>query len=124
MSPTILYVEDSALNLRMMHTVLFRMGYNMTSAVDGVSGLITAKETLPDLILMDINLPYMDGLEATRRLKADPKTAHIPIVAVTANVMYGDRDRCLAAGCSEYIPKPVSLKDLRRVIENLVNESV
>jgi len=99
------------------------MGYEMASEVDGISGVITAKKTLPDLILMDINLPYLDGLESTRRLKADPKTAHIPIVAITAYTGVGDRARCFEAGCDDYIAKPVTLKELRSVMTQLLHNS-
>ena len=91
-------------------------------ALDGVSGVAMAERELPDLILMDINLPDIDGLEATKRIKENPKLAHIPIVALTANAMYGDEERILAGGCDGYISKPVSKGELVEIVATTLAE--
>lgn len=116
MSLKILYVEDNVLNMRLVKRILQDMGFMMIEAMDGLSGLLIAEQTRPDLILMDINLPDMDGLEVTRRLKTDPVLSAIPVIALTANALHGDRDRCLAAGCSGYLAKPVSRQELKDAI--------
>lgn len=107
----ILCVEDNPQNMRLVRKMLRRGGYTVLEAEDGLSGVQIAEDEQPDLILMDINLPDIDGLEATRRIKAQSELHHIPIIALTANAMYGDEERCLAAGCNHYISKPFS-KDL------------
>lgn len=117
MTATILYIEDNPLNMRLVRKILKSMGYEMIEAMDGITGMTIADEKRPDLILMDVNLPDMDGLEVTGRLKDNPHLRHIPIVALTANAMHGDRDRCLAAGCDGYIAKPVARQELRNVID-------
>jgi len=120
MTATILYIEDNPLNMRLVRKILNSMGYDMIEAIDGISGMEIAENAHPDLILMDVNLPDMDGLEVTGKIKAIPHLRHIPIVALTANAMHGDRDRCLAAGCDGYIAKPVARQELRNVIEHFL----
>ena len=93
-------------------------GYQVLSARDALTGLDLAKRTRPDLILMDIHLPGIDGLEATRRLRADGEFRMLPIIALTALAMPGDRERCLAAGATDYVTKPVSLKKLAAMIDD------
>ena len=116
----ILYVEDNFQNKRLVRKILVAKGFEVLEADDGESGVRMAASEMPDLILMDISIPGMDGIEATRLIKANPDTAHIPVVALTANAMRGDRERFLAAGCDDYLPKPISTPDLLRVIhENL-----
>jgi two-component system cell cycle response regulator DivK len=113
----ILYVEDNFENKLFVRRVIESMGHKVIEAETGLDSLMIAAEKSPDLILMDINIPGMDGLETTARFKKDPSLAHIPIVALTANAMKGDRERCLAAGCDGYMQKPVGVSDLRREIQ-------
>jgi two-component system cell cycle response regulator DivK len=91
-------------------------GYDMIEATDGLTGVAVAARERPDLILMDINLPDIDGLEATARLKAAPDMAHIPVIALTANAMHGDRERFIAAGCDGYLAKPVTKTELLNTV--------
>lgn len=105
--PRILIVEDDRANAKLVEKILAGEGYDTLLADDGDSGIAMALEHLPDLILMDIRIPGTDGMEATRRLKADEKTCHIPVIALTAYAMRGDEQRFLAAGCDDYLPKPV-----------------
>ena len=116
MSARILIVEDNELNLDMLSRRLTRRKFEVLTAVDGMEGIKQAKTEKPDLILMDMSLPVLDGWEATRRLKANPETRHIPIIALTAHAMAEDRQKALAAGCDEYDTKPVELKRLLRKI--------
>lgn len=113
---SILYVEDNFHNKRLVRKILTARGYTVLEAEDGQSGVEMAIAELPDLILMDINIPGLDGIEATRLIKADDKTSKIPVIALTANAMRGDRERFLAAGCDNYLPKPISTSDLLSVI--------
>jgi two-component system, cell cycle response regulator DivK len=119
--PTILIVEDNELNRDMLTRRLERRGYEMLTAADGAEGLRVARQALPSLILMDMSLPVMDGWEATKRLKSASETAHIPILALTAHAMSGDRERALAVGCDEYDTKPVEFSRLILKIEALLN---
>ncbi|NLX10131.1 MAG: response regulator [Chloroflexi bacterium] len=112
----ILYVEDNFQNKRLVRKILSARGFEVLEADDGLTGVEIANREVPDLILMDISLPGIDGVEATRRIKAYPETASIPIVALTANAMRGDRERFLAAGCDDYLPKPISTTDLINMI--------
>ena len=112
----VLYVEDNFENKLFVRRVIESMGHEVMEAETGPDSLIMAAERKPDLILMDVNIPGMDGLEATTRLKQDPELATIPVIALTANAMKGDRERCLAAGCDGYMQKPVGVSDLRREI--------
>ena len=108
----ILYVEDNDDNVYMLRNRLTRAGFTVVIATDGVQGVAMAGTERPDLIIMDLTLPDMDGWEATRRIKADPATKHIPVVALTANAMEGDREKALAAGCDDFDTKPVELPRL------------
>lgn len=123
MKSNILCIEDNTQNMRLISKFLKSFGYDMMGELDAQSGIETAIKDQPDLILMDINLPGMDGLEATRILQNDPRTAHIPIVALTANAMHGDRDHCIAAGCDEYLAKPVTRTELRNVLRHFLAAS-
>ena len=113
----ILYVEDNFENKLFVRRVIESMGHEMLEAETGLDSLTIAAEEMPDLILMDINIPGIDGLETTVRLKKDPDLSHIPVIALTANAMKGDKERCLAAGCNGYMQKPVGVSDLRREIQ-------
>lgn len=110
MTARILCVEDNPQNMRLVRKLL-RRTYTVLEAEDGMSGLRMAEEEKPDLILMDINLPDIDGTEVTKRIKAQDHLNHIPIIALTANAMFGDEEKFLAAGCDGYIAKPIN-KDL------------
>lgn len=112
-------VEDNELNRDMLSRRLARRGYEVSVAVDGEQGLARVREQRPDVVLLDMNLPLVDGWEVARRLKADPETAAIPIIALTAHAMVGDRDQALQAGCDDYDTKPVELPRLLGKIEAL-----
>ncbi len=112
MSQKILYVEDNAANRMLVQQVLESAGYEVIEATDGLTGIKMAREERPDLILIDINIPGMDGYEVTTRLKSLPELSLVPIIAVTAKVMAGDRERALAAGCDGYIAKPIDVDTL------------
>ncbi len=120
MTIKILIVEDNELNLDMLSRRLQRKGYEVISAIDGEKGVAMAQTEAPDLILMDLSLPVLDGYDATRQLKSDPKTRAIPIIALTAHAMVGDREKAVAAGCDDYEVKPIELPRLLEKIEKLV----
>lgn len=115
---TVLYIEDNSLNMRLVRKYLKGANLTMLEADNGLSGIDVATSELPSVILVDINLPDIDGLEVTRRLKADSTTVHIPIIALTANAMHGDRERCLEEGCDDYIAKPISRKELLGILRD------
>jgi CheY-like chemotaxis protein len=108
----ILYVEDNDDNVYMLKNRLTRAGFTVVIATNGVQGVAMAASEHPDLIIMDLTLPDIDGWEATQRIKADPATTHIPIVALTANAMTGDREKAIAAGCDDFDTKPVEMPRL------------
>jgi len=108
----ILYVEDNDDNVYMLKNRLTRAGFTVVIATNGLQGVAMAASEHPNLIIMDLTLPDMDGWEATRRIKADPAIKHIPIVALTANAMAGDREKAIAAGCDDFDTKPVELPRL------------
>ena len=116
----ILLVEDNEMNRDMLSRRLQRKGYEVEIAVDGAQALEAVAASTPELILMDLSLPVMDGWEATRRLKADPATATIPVIALTAHAMSGDREKAVEAGCDDYDTKPVNLKRLLEKMEALL----
>jgi CheY-like chemotaxis protein len=122
--PTILLIEDTREVVMMLVDYLEMAGYKMVTAQDGIDGLEQARLTRPDLILMDVQMPRMDGFEATQKLRSDPVFRNIPIIALTALAMPNDRQRCLEAGMDEYISKPVNLKALTRTIEKLLVREV
>lgn len=113
---TILVIEDNALNLKLVQSLLKINGCRVMAAADAESGIAMARKHPPDLVLMDLQLPGMDGLSATRVLKQDPSLGPIPVVALTSYAMQGDREKALAAGCSGYITKPI---DTRSFMDNL-----
>jgi CheY-like chemotaxis protein len=118
--PKILLVEDNEMNRDMLSRRLQRKGYQVVLALDGQSGVEMAQTETPDLVLMDMSLPVLDGWEATRRLKADVSTRHIPVIALTAHAMSSDREKALEAGCDDYDTKPVELPRLLAKIESLL----
>jgi CheY-like chemotaxis protein len=117
---TILIVEDNEMNRDMLSRRLERKGYQVLMAVDGEMGIEVARSGAPDLILMDMSLPVVDGWEATRRLKADAVLRRIPVIALTAHAMANDRDKALEAGCDDYDTKPIELPRLLGKMETLL----
>lgn len=117
----ILLVEDNEMNRDMLSRRLARKGYEVSIAVDGQQGVEMAQSTAPDVILMDMSLPVLDGWEATRQLKNSDATRHIPVIALTAHAMSGDRERALEAGCDDYDTKPIELPRLLEKIESMLN---
>ncbi len=113
----VLYVEDNFQNFRLVMRMLARSGeYELTQAPDGNHALEMVGDLNPDIILMDINLPDMDGMEVTRRIKANPDLQNIPVIALTANAMVGDREKFLAAGCDDYLRKPITRDELKTAL--------
>ncbi len=119
-SAKILYIEDDFRNRLLVQRILVAYGYTVVEAETGTDGIRLAQEVDPDLILMDINLPEMDGYEATAHLKTIDKLADVPIIAMTANVMKGDREKTLEAGCDGYIQKPIDVDLLPDQIEKFL----
>jgi two-component system, cell cycle response regulator DivK len=120
--PKLLLVEDNEMNRDMLSRRLQRRGYEVVIAVDGQEGVALAQSEAPDLILMDMSLPVMDGWEATRRLKAASETMTIPVIALTAHAMSGDREKAMEAGCDDYDAKPIELPRLLEKIEALLGK--
>ena len=118
----ILYVEDNEDNIYMLKSRLTRAGYTVVVAADGAQGVAMAASERPDLVLMDLSLPVLDGWEAARRIKAAPETSAIPIIALTAHVMPGDEEKARAAGCDDFDTKPVELQRLLGKMRALVPE--
>lgn len=116
----ILYVEDNEDNVYVLKSRLMRAGHTVLIASDGAQGVTMAAAEQPNLILMDLSLPLLDGWEATRRIKAAPETRHIPVIALTAHAMAGDREKAMAAGCDDFDTKPVEMSRLMDKIEALV----
>jgi CheY-like chemotaxis protein len=117
----ILIVEDNPMNLDMLTRRLVRAGYQVVSAEDGLRALQVAKREQPALILMDLSLPYIDGWEATRRIRADAETTRIPVIALTAHALTSDREHAMAAGCSDFDTKPVEMPRLLSKIKALLS---
>jgi Response regulators consisting of a CheY-like receiver domain and a winged-helix DNA-binding domain len=118
--PKILLVEDNEMNRDMLSRRLQRRGFDVVIAIDGQSGIEKAQTESPDLILMDMSLPMIDGWEATRALKSKAETKHIPVIALTAHAMSTDRDRALEAGCDDYDTKPIEFSRLLEKMESLM----
>jgi two-component system cell cycle response regulator DivK len=123
MSATVLHVEDNASNRKIVRDLLGSRGYRVVEAHDGEEALTLAERERPDLILMDIQLPRVSGLEATRRIKARPDLAHIPIVAVTSFALSGDDQQAYAAGCSGYLAKPYNPRELLRLVQETLGKT-
>ena len=127
MSPldkTVLVVEDNDLNMRLFHDVLEMRGYNILQAKDGMEGWRMAREHRPDLIIMDIQLPDVSGLEVTKWLKDDETLKSIPVIAITAFAMAGDEDKILKGGCDAYIVKPISISSFLQTVERFAKRPV
>jgi CheY-like chemotaxis protein len=123
MGLTILYIEDNPDNKVLVDRVVESMGHKLLWAPNGAQGLEMVETHQPAILLLDINLPDIDGYEIARRLRADPKHATLPIIALTANALRGDAEKVLAAGCSAYIPKPIIIGELRKQIVAAINTS-
>lgn len=121
--PRILVIEDNEENRDSLSRRLQRRGFEVLLAADGKIGVETAKAERPDLILMDMNMPLVDGWEATRQIKAEPTTSKMPVIALTAHAMAGDKERALAAGCADYHTKPIEFPKLLAQIESLLQGS-
>jgi CheY-like chemotaxis protein len=119
--PKVLLVEDNEMNRDMLSRRLARRGFQVLMAVDGEQGVLMASTERPDLILMDMSLPVLDGWSATRKIKADIETQFIPLIALTAHAMAGDRDKALDAGCDDYDTKPIELPRLLDKMDRLLN---
>jgi two-component system cell cycle response regulator DivK len=119
--PRILLVEDNEMNRDMLSRRLQKKGYDVMIAVDGEAGVNMSASERPDLVLMDMSLPVIDGWEATRRIKRQPMTASIPVIALTAHVMEGDREKAFEAGCDDYDAKPIDFERLLGKIQALLN---
>ena len=122
--PKILLVEDNELNRDMLSRRLAKRGFQVVIALDGVEGVESARSQSPDLILMDMSLPLKDGWEATAEIKADPLTSSIPVIALSAHAMSGDREKAMQAGCDDFDTKPVELDRLLKKIEALLPSAV
>ena len=122
-SRSILIIDDNPTNLQLAQFLLSTAGFSVSTATDPREGIRKAKRSLPDIILMDVEMPGMDGLVATRQIKADPALAHIPVVAVTADAMQGDKERCLAAGCVGYITKPIKTTEFATTVAQYLKEA-
>jgi two-component system cell cycle response regulator DivK len=120
---TILYIEDNEYNRKIVRQLVSRTSYRLIEAVDGESGVAQAQQELPGLILMDVQLPKMSGLDATRVLKADPHTGQIPIIVITSFALSGDREKAAAAGADSYLAKPYSPRELLALIRQFLPES-
>jgi len=120
MKKRILIVEDNPQNMSLMEMLLSTKGYTLLKAIDGEEAMDVATTKRPDLILMDIQLPKMSGLEVTRKLRQLPAFNHIPIIAITAYAMKGDKEKFIKAGCDAYLPKPIDIHELPRVISEML----
>jgi two-component system, cell cycle response regulator DivK len=119
----VLYVEDNEYNRKIVRQLLARTSYRLIEAVDGEAGVEAARRELPDLILMDVQLPKMSGLDATRLLRADPATGHIPILVITSFALSGDRERAAEAGATGYLAKPYSPRELLARVREILPEA-
>jgi CheY-like chemotaxis protein len=119
-APLILLAEDNEANIQTFNSYLTAINYRVIIARNGIEAIAQAKENLPDLILMDIQMPRMDGLEATKQIRLDPNLINTPIIALTALAMEGDREKCLEAGANDYLSKPVKLRQLNLLIQQVL----
>ena len=119
---SVLYVEDNEYNRKIVRQLLSRSSYRLIEATDGETGVALAQQELPDLILMDVQLPKMSGLDATQALKADSRTSHIPIIVITSFALSGDREKAMMAGASSYLAKPYSPRELLALVRRFLPE--
>ena len=114
----VLCIEDNAVNMLLVSRIVEAEGHELIQAEDGPTAIDILESTLPDIILLDINLPGINGLDLAKRFKADDKLRPVPLIATTAQVLVGDRERCLEAGCDDYLPKPLDIRKLREVLRD------
>ena len=119
---TVLCIEDNISNMTLVARIVEAEGHRLIRAEDGPLGLESLAQERPDIILLDINIPGIDGLTLARRIKEDASIADIPVIATTANVLVGDRERCLEAGCDDYLPKPLDIRRLRQLLRQYLTE--
>ena len=120
----ILCIEDNDSNMRLVSRIVEGEKHEFLTAADGLTALSMVQRERPDLILLDINIPGLNGLELARLLKGDPNLSSIPLIATTANVLLGDRERCLEAGCDEYLPKPLDVRELQSILRSYLGNPV
>lgn len=120
----ILCIEDNDSNMRLVSRIVEGEKHEFLTAADGLTALSMIQRERPDLILLDINIPGLNGLELARRLKGDANLSSIPLIATTANVLLGDRERCLEAGCDEYLPKPLDVRELQSILRSYLGNPV
>jgi two-component system cell cycle response regulator DivK len=117
----VMCVEDNSVNMLLVSRIVEAEGHELVQAVDGYAARDILKEMVPDIILLDINLPGVSGLELAREFKSDVRLTKVPLIATTAQVLVGDRERCLEAGCDDYLPKPLDIRKLREVLRFYLN---
>jgi two-component system cell cycle response regulator DivK len=120
----VLCVEDNSVNMLLVSRIVEAEGHELVQAADGYTARKILAEMVPDIILLDINLPGITGLELAREFKADARLAQVPLIATTAQVLVGDRERCLEAGCDDYLPKPLDIRKLREVLRFYLNNGI
>ncbi|HZD09980.1 MAG TPA: response regulator [Candidatus Binatia bacterium] len=123
MAKKVLCIEDNKTNMLLVSRIVEAEGYELIRAEDGPTALNVLHQLLPDIILLDVNIPGIHGLDLARIIKEDEKLAHVPLIATTANVLVGDKERCLEAGCDEYLPKPLDIRRLRQVMRDYVSRN-
>ena len=121
MTKTVLAIEDNKTNMVLISRIVEAEGYNLLKAEDGISALKLLEQENPDIILLDINIPGIHGLDIARKIKQDDRLEHIPVIATTANVLVGDKERCLEAGCDDYLPKPLDIRSLREMMRQYLS---
>lgn len=119
----VLYIEDDPINRYLVKKLLTSKGYDVYEAEDGQEGIQESEKIIPDLILMDMQMPGLDGYEATKTIKLNPELSHIPIIALTAHALQGDQEKCLSAGCDGFIPKPINVKTFEEQISQFMKMS-
>ena len=117
----VLCIEDNKTNMLLVSRIVEADGYELVRAEDGPTALKLLEDMVPDIILLDVNIPGIHGLDLARMIKEDARLAQVPLIATTANVLVGDKERCLEAGCDEYLPKPLDIRQLRQVMRDYVN---
>ena len=123
MAKTVLCIEDNKTNMLLVSRIVEAEGYELIRAEDGPSALDRLEDLVPDIILLDVNIPGIHGLDLARMIKENARLKNVPLIATTANVLVGDKERCLEAGCDEYLPKPLDIRRLRQVMRDYANRS-
>lgn len=123
MSKNVLCIEDNKTNMLLVSRIVEAEGYELIRAEDGPTALQLLEDMVPDIILLDVNIPGIHGLDLARIIKENERLAQVPLIATTANVLVGDKERCLEAGCDEYLPKPLDIRRLREVMRHYVNRA-